>query len=455
MPTIFQTAKFKLRQPTGHKARVLAEVSCLYRAALQSIMDETKAYLPGLEQMEPKDRAGHRLEAIMPMPVEAGIGLHSSLRAAAQSNAAAMTQSYLELKIAAEKSNGKMGLPTWPGDSENPWPEYERVLGELALIADNLERETELRNELAMASFRVKEERRHFGDVLWFPRMDGARHARNAALLTDGKNYYALLFLLAPDHSLAKPIKGNGKLREVGGDVWLGRSKCAIVMPLAIDRHDWQQKKFLMPVECGEMSIQTGQLFCDNKGSWYFAVQFARQVDIEQPSTWLGLAFDRDVPTLVSPSGEVWRLADSGLASIAALDNLLRASLQSRGKDISYHRVHGTTAKQVIHIWANAIVEYAKSLNAGIAISGHSKPSLGIPRAQLQQAVQYKLALAHLPLRIVSAKDAAWFCPVCGQSLEKGQEWLCPACQLTLNGPGVSVGWHLAKRALVKYGVRG
>ncbi len=453
MPKVFLTLKLKIRQPTGRKLKVLREVKRLYAEAITMILDAAKEDLPRLFAMTPEQRKGRGVEKALRLPEGAGVGLHSSLRNAAKLAVAAVAQSYLELKKRA--AEGKGDEPAWPGDAENPWPEYVRVLDELAVIADNEEREAELRNQLGMAAFQVKEQKRKMSDILWFPACAAPYRSAYSGLLNDGKNWFAIVYLLAPEHPLAKSIKGDGTLFDVENRAWSGRSKCALVLPLETDRHDWQHKCFLNAFLGGDASLQSAQIYQEQNGDWIFAVQSAWKRQIEKPTNWLGLAFENVWPVLCSPEGRVIQLAGSELQIMAKLALLLRASKQQQGKDVSYERAHGVTSKQVVHLWANMIVEIAQASRSGIAITGAGRPILGVPRARLNQVLQYKAALVSLPCRFTSTKDAAWTCPQCGAVIEKPDKKPWPSqneCRCgTITTVGHRIAWHLAIRATEKY----
>lgn len=453
MPKIYLTAKFKLRPPTGRKAKVLAEVQRLYAQAVASVLAQAKEDLPRLSAMTPEQRDKRGLEKAIVMTPEMGAGLHSSLRNAAKLAVSAAVESYLSLK--EQTAEGKGEEPTWPGEARNGWPEYEQVLDELALLADNEERETELRNQLGMAAFRAKEERRGLGDVLWFPAMDAPYRPHYAGLLNDGKNWFAMIYVLSPGHPMAKAIKGDGTLCDLVNRPWNGRSKCALILPLEIDRHEWQQKRFLGAFLNGEATVQTAQLYRERNGGWSFAVQSAWKRQIEMADHWLGLAFESAYPVLCGATGQVIQIAGSGLQTVAKLDVLLRSALQRQGRDISYHRLHGTASKQVVHLWANLILEIAKSNGCGVAITGVGRPMLGVPRARLNQVLNYKGVLAGVPVRLVSSKDAAWWCPSCGAEIQKPEKKPWPLeneCNCgRATSTGVRIAWHMAKRAEQKY----
>lgn len=457
MPRVFLTAKFKLRQPTGRKAKVLAEVQRLYAGAVDSVLAQAKEDLPRLSAMTPDQRKKRGLEKALIMPAEAGLGLHSSLRNAAKLAVSAAVESYLALKHGADEGKGEE--PAWPGDAQNDWPNYEQVLDEMAVIANNEEREIVLRNELAKAAFLVKAERRGLGDILWFPSMDAPFRSHYAGILNDGVNWYAMVYLLAPDHPMAGAITGDGKLFDVHNRPWNGRSKCALILPIEIDRHDWQHKRWLNAFLDGEAKVKTAQLYKEREGRWIFAVQSAWKREMAKPTNWLGLAFDTAYPILCSSSGQVAQLAGSELQTMAKLDVLLRASLQQQGKDISYHRLHGTASKQVVHLWANLILQIAKATGAGVAITGAGRPVLGVPRARLNQVLGYKGVLAGIPVRLVSSKEAAWWCPDCGSEIERPTKKPWPlehTCDCgTTTSIGTRIAWHLAKRAEAKYVVAG
>ncbi|MBI2934644.1 MAG: transposase [Chloroflexi bacterium] len=448
MAKVFLSVKLKLRQPTGRKAKVLAEVRRLYAQAVDDTLVLAKERLPELTVVPPEDRKKLAFQNAFPMPAGAGQGLHSSLRNGARLAVLGVVESYLALREATKDGETP---PTWPGEAQSDWPDYEKVLDELARIANNEERETELRDELGRASFLAKQERRALGDILWFPAMSAPYRTNYAGLLNDGENWYAMVYVLAPEHPMAKTIKGDGKLVDVENRAWQGRSKCALILPLEIDRHDWQHRRFLNAFLNGEASVQTAQLYQDRRGEWYFTVQSAWKREIAKTDTWLGLAFETAYPILCSSSGQVVQLAGEELQTVAKLDVLLRASLQQRGRDISYHRLHGTASKQVVHLWANLILQIARRNESGVAITGAGRPMLGVPRAKLNQVLRYKGVLAGAPVRFVSSKEAAWVCPACGAEIVKPEKKPWPVENLCGCGQSTSLGmriaWHLAKRA--------
>lgn len=447
---VFLTAKLLLRPPTGRKKRVLEEAARLYSAAINAALAVAAEQRTQLEALDPKKLRGRYVAGMIDLPPGPWDGLHSSLRQAATDMAAATVCSYLALRQRAEKL--QQTPPTWPTEAEPAWGRYEYCLEQFRILADDLAQENALRNELLACGMAVKATRRRLGDVLWFPRMDGARRARNAALLTDGKNYWVLMYLLAPSHPLAALIRGDGRFREVGAEPWTGHSKCAIVLPVEVDSHPWQRQRFLEPAERGELDIQTGQLYRERNGDWVFAVNFARNVELRSPTKWLGVAFVGDLPVVMDAAGGCTSLPGHGLAIPARVDARVRADLQRRGRDISYRRPVGQAAREMAYRWANAIVAEASQRDCGVVMAT-MKPRPGTPRARLEQALAYKLAEAGLPLRHLSAKELARWCPSCGSEVPKAKEWLCPGCGLALPGSGVAVGWGLAIKAEEKFAV--
>ena len=379
-----------------------------------------------------------RVEMLLPPQRECPGEIHSSLKGAARADVAGIVAGYLALR----KKGYEPGFPTSRSERVG---DFIAALERLARAAD-VDQPTwlQLTGDLARKAVLLP-------PPLWFPRMDGYRQSRNAALLRDPERgkYFALLFLLPARHHLGQQWEAQGNLVPVGvedPEPFTGRTRTAIICPLEFG--EWHREKFL---ESGAVP-KAAHLYRDRDGDYYLAVAFEMPEVKPVPLTGAVMAVVGSQPGLVayavvSPAGDVLEAGDyrPETTRLRALKADWRRALRERQR--KGRSVEGFTlrraSRHTIHAIVNDLVTKAVAHGARIVVQApgrQQKRRRSLPLAQIRAALEYKAELAGLPgvkwARMWQEGDGEWIhlgqvCATCGCIVPKGrpqETFTCPTC---------------------------
>lgn len=444
----FLTCAFRLRQPTQRKRILLDRTVKTYTDAVAQVLAWCESNLATIEadgrmmrrdkdtgELVPMDKY-NAMSVSKPVPSSGAwsFDLAGNLKEAAVMDACAMVASYLELRKLEDME------ASFPKAFEEVKDYRAEALEGLRLLADDLELENELRDQLH------RKPRIPLRPITFLRKRDFS------ILVNRQLDKFMLMFRPLPDTSSdIDRITLDGTLFDIEtGEPVKGRPK-AILLPIEIGKRNgsfaWQFRKFLQAAMVGKAAIKAAKLIPLADGRHTLNVSFAFDcAEPYKPATYLGVSksvLKYLTYAVTDLKGEVVALESSptGLEAVKVAVNAKVAERQRKAQRVSIGDYRRKAQENVLHNIANYLIEIAQIRKASVVVEstesmqgvklGHDK--LSVPWKKLVFILQYKCNLAGVPFTGERfGANAASICPTCGtlaKYVKADFKFHCPTCK--------------------------
>lgn len=512
MATQFLTVKYKIHNP-GHRSRQrLDEVLTTYTLALRDLLTYGREHLPLLQaqgkfqlrdtegQVKSEKYTDKSIAALLPNPSSIDAEMASSVKEALVKDGASMLAGYLALD---EGEKQEAGFPV----VRDPHPEaYETALEEFCdLYLDNDIHTSKAVAEADEDEARARLLRQVRSRLMPLP----FSRSRDFALLVDpNRNKFYIWMKLFPVDKTQPPVvidRGNF-INLATGEVFKGKSRNAILLPIQIGKRGWQREKFIDPLLKQNTNPATRQkiealkadllilkrrknkadkeaiktLKAEIAGLERVAIKTAKLVK-EKDDYFIHIAFAFNTPTpyeaqaylgvnrgiihtvgygVTDLEGRIIETGHSDDPFLVIKERAMRrvSDRQRRFAKVSKRDYKRQELDSIVHQVVNTVLEIARRHRAALVLEDwhldNISPFYRSAYKKINGIIEYKARLAGVPLvkRKIWSAYASQVCIRCGDMLERekgSRVTTCTGCGAEDHVDHVN-GVNIARRVLYK-----